>query len=186
MNEKQTIHTRHRFTEEEDNLIRKLVEVDKLPSWDEVAKFVAGRTGRQCRDRYNGYLFGNQYNVVTKNKRFTEAEDDLLIEKYKEFGPRWVKISEFIPGRTGCQLKNRWHKELRNRTNVEYTLTKQERRSKRKKYDMSDEKSASKSEYSVTSEDIFSISSIIEENSSIFNEDQNFSIFISELYNSVL
>jgi Myb-like DNA-binding protein FlbD len=125
---------RRRFTKEEDELIIKLVEEDKLSSWNEVAKHVPGRNGCQCRDRYNGYLYMHQYKALTKSKRFSEEEDRLLIEKYRQFGPRWVKISKFIPGRTGCQLKNRWHKKLKKKTNVSCCYSKQERRSKRAKY----------------------------------------------------
>lgn len=40
---------------------------------------------------------------------FTEEEDDLLIEKYNSFGPRWVKISKFFRNRTDSALKNRWN-----------------------------------------------------------------------------
>ena len=88
-------------------------------------------------------MYKDQHNTVTKSKRFTEEEDRLLIEKYKELGPRWVKISEFIPGRTGCQIKNRWHKELKNITHVSHNYTKQERRSKRAKYGEYESKSCS-------------------------------------------
>ena len=125
---------KRRFTQEEDELIKKLVEEKKCSSWEEVAKHVPGRTGCQCRDRYNSYLFKETQNT----KRWTEEEDQLLIQKYKEYGPHWVKISQFFNGRTGNQIKNRWHKSLVQYHGIEHNLVKQERRSKKVKFQIQD------------------------------------------------
>ncbi len=37
------------WTEEEDNLVRKLVEKHGPQRWSMIAKFVPGRLGKQCR-----------------------------------------------------------------------------------------------------------------------------------------
>lgn len=124
---------KRRFTQEEDALIKKLVEEKKYSSWEEVARHVPGRTGCQCRDRYNSYLF----NEAKNTKRWTEEEDRLLVQKYKELGPHWVKISEFFNGRTGNQIKNRWHKSLVQYHGISHNSVKQERRSKKVKFQQS-------------------------------------------------
>ena len=97
---------RKRFTPEEDALIKKLVSHGGL-SWDDIARQLIGRTGRQCRDRYNNYL-----NKVVIQKEWTESEDEIIIQKYKEIGSRWTQIASFLPGRNGNNVKNRWYKYI--------------------------------------------------------------------------
>lgn len=118
-----------RFTPEEDALIKDLVENKKISPWSAVAQFLPGRTGPQCRDRYNSYLFEN-----TSSKRWTPEEDKIIVEKYREFGPRWVMISQFLPGRNGNSIKNRWHKSLVKYHGISHKEVKQERRNKNLKY----------------------------------------------------
>ncbi|EAY05685.1 Myb-like DNA-binding domain containing protein [Trichomonas vaginalis G3] len=120
---------RMRFTPEEDAMIKDLVENKKISPWSEVAKYLPGRTGNQCRDRYNSYLYAN-----TSSKSWTIEEDKMIVEKYKEFGPRWVLISKFIPGRNGNSIKNRWHKALVKYHGIKHNNVKQERRNKNLKY----------------------------------------------------
>jgi hypothetical protein len=43
---------------------------------------------------------------------WTEAEEQVILAKYQEFGPKWVRISSFRSGRTGNDVKNRWHKHI--------------------------------------------------------------------------
>lgn len=124
-----------RFTKEEDDLIRDLVEFQKVSPWTEVAKHLPGRTAAQCRDRYNGYLC----QPILK-KPWTPEEDELIIAKYKEFGPRWVMISQFLPGRSGTNIKNRWHKALVKYHGIEHNEIKQERRSKNIKWEKQEPK----------------------------------------------
>jgi hypothetical protein len=33
-------------------------------------------------------------------------------EKYAVIGPKWVEISKYLVGRSGNDVKNRWHKHL--------------------------------------------------------------------------
>jgi hypothetical protein len=46
---------------------------------------------------------------------WTTAEDELIFNKFQEVGPKWVQISAFLPGRTGNDVKNRWHKHISRR-----------------------------------------------------------------------
>ncbi|OHS97230.1 hypothetical protein TRFO_36583 [Tritrichomonas foetus] len=98
---------RKRFTLEEDALLKKLVLQEKISTWEEIATFMPGRNGRQCRDRFNNYL----YTSISKNP-WTDQEDDIIIKKYYEIGPHWTEISKFLVGRSGNNVKNRFHKHL--------------------------------------------------------------------------
>ncbi|EAX96642.1 Myb-like DNA-binding domain containing protein [Trichomonas vaginalis G3] len=124
-----------RFTAEEDNLLKELVKDKKNKTWKEIANFLPGRTACQCRDRYNQYLFKE---VV--NKPWSSEEDEIIIEKYKIFGPHWVKISQFLPGRSGNNIKNRWNSALTKYHGISHQESKQERRSKRVKWGEEDGK----------------------------------------------
>lgn len=99
--------SRKRFTKEEDDYLRVLATDPNLKTWRDIANYLPGRTAAQCRDRYNQYLAPT---IVRKN--WTEEEDQIIIEKYKEYGPNWKKISEFLPGRSGNNIKNRWNGPL--------------------------------------------------------------------------
>lgn len=98
--------SRVRFTPDEDMMIRNLV-LNTTKNWEEIARHLPGRTPRQCRDRYNTYL-----NKVLVQKDWTEEEDRIIIEKYKEIGPRWVQISNFLKNRGGNNVKNRFYKYI--------------------------------------------------------------------------
>lgn len=95
---------RRKFTPEEDEKLRMLVAENGAQKWDMIAESMPGRTGRQCRDRYQNYL-----SPGISRDEWTEEEEKLLVEKYAEFGSHWSKISRFFQGRTGTALKNRWN-----------------------------------------------------------------------------
>lgn len=118
-----------RFKPEEDALIKDLVENKHISPWSAVAKHLPGRTGPQCRDRYNSYLYED-----TISKKWSTREDEIIISKYREFGPRWVLISQFLPGRNGNSVKNRWHKSLVKYHGIKHKEVKIERRSKNLKH----------------------------------------------------
>ena len=55
-------------------------------------------------ERYVNYLDPN-----INRSPFTPEEDALLLARYNEFGPKWLKISTFFSKRTGMTLKNRYN-----------------------------------------------------------------------------
>jgi hypothetical protein len=75
--------------------------------WAKISYSMNGRTPRQCRQRYRNYLSQSR-----QRSAWTVKEEELVVAKYREFGPKWVRISTFLPGRTGNDVKNRWHKSL--------------------------------------------------------------------------
>lgn len=96
-----------RFTKEEDDILRSIARDKRNKTWKEIADMLPGRTATQCRDRYNQYL---SKDVV--NRPWTPEEDQIIIEKYKIYGPRWVQISTYLNGRSGNNVKNRWNSAL--------------------------------------------------------------------------
>ena len=92
---------RVRFTKEEDELLKQLVNNQSQPNWNEISRYMKSRTARQCRERYNNYL---RPNLV--NGPWTQEEDELLIELYEKYGPKWSFISQSFNSRSPVNLKN--------------------------------------------------------------------------------
>jgi hypothetical protein len=98
---------KRKFTPDEDLTLRTLVERCGTKSWEDIAKEMPGRTARQCRDRYNNYLLGSL--VMSP---WTPEEDAIIVERYRQIGPKWVAIARQLHGRSGNHVKNRWHRHL--------------------------------------------------------------------------
>lgn len=93
-----------KFTKEEDEKLKELVNKMGAKRWNSIAKHIPGRNGRQCRDRYQNYLIPGFF-----NGHWSLEEDELLLQKYKEFGSQWSKMTKFFRNRNANSLKNRWN-----------------------------------------------------------------------------
>jgi Myb-like DNA-binding protein FlbD len=98
------------FTVYEDAMIRLLTSKLKTINWKNIAKYIPGKTTRQCRERYQTYLAPG-INVSP----WTKEEDELLAQKYKELGSKWSEISAFFNGRSANALKNRYNVHIVHR-----------------------------------------------------------------------
>ena len=98
---------KQKFTKKEDIQLIRLVKKHGVSNWEEVSSHMHRRSARQCRDRYNNYLSDD-----FKKGDWTENEDQLIISLYQKIGPHWLTISKSLPGRSGNDIKNRWHKKL--------------------------------------------------------------------------
>jgi hypothetical protein len=94
-----------KFTSEEDQILRTLVQAARTPDWQRIATSLTNRTPRQCKERWAKYLDPN----ISSND-WTEDEDEILRHKFDEFGSRWIKIATFLPSRTDYMVKNRFAK----------------------------------------------------------------------------
>jgi hypothetical protein len=95
--------SRHKFTPEEDEILRNLVVQFGKSDWTAIAQHFQNRTPRQCRDRWKHYISPE---VVTGN--WTEADEQLLLDKVAEIGPKWSTITQLFPGRTDIGVKNHY------------------------------------------------------------------------------
>ncbi|KAJ6234465.1 myb protein [Anaeramoeba flamelloides] len=96
------------WCEIEDEYLLNAIKNLGLDDWNYVGLLVPGRTSKQCRERWK-----NQLNPSISQKKFSKKERELLIEKQLEFGNRWTFLSQFFEGRTGNQLKNYWHSNIK-------------------------------------------------------------------------
>lgn len=91
-----------KFTPEEDLKLMNIISLGFARNWNQVALFMGTRNPRQCRERWNNYL-----NPNIRNDPWSPMEDALLIQKYKEYGSKWRKISKFFHNRSDNALRNR-------------------------------------------------------------------------------
>lgn len=98
------------FTERENIIIKECVRVFG-EDWDAISLRLPGRTPKQIHDRYINYLRNG-----LKRDPWTKQEDEILIKMYKAIGPKWTKMMVHLPGRSGNDIKNRWHKHLFKKT----------------------------------------------------------------------
>lgn len=96
-------HPKSKFSEQEDASLKELVNIYGENNWEEVSAHLPGRNVRQVKERWMNYL-----SPALNNNPFTEDEDNLLLAKYDELGPKWVKMTCYFTGRTDIALKNRW------------------------------------------------------------------------------
>jgi hypothetical protein len=94
-----------KFSPQEDAHLFMLVARYGSAAWAQIACEMPGRNSRQCRERWKHYL-----SVGFAEAPWTKAEDDLLIQKQQELGPRWTKISHLFQNRSDIQVKSRWLK----------------------------------------------------------------------------
>ena len=66
------------------------------------------RTPRQCRERYLNYLLEK-----TKKGNWTKEEDELIMNLYEKFGPKWAKMTSYFEERSNIDIKNRYSALLR-------------------------------------------------------------------------
>lgn len=96
-------HPKNKFGAEEDLQLKELVRKYGENNWTQIAQNMPNRNARQCKERWCNYLSPN----ICKSP-WTQDEDNLLLEKYKEIGARWVQIAKFFPQRTDISIKNRY------------------------------------------------------------------------------
>ena len=101
--EKKSAIIKSKFSQEEDDLLKTLVEKSSDLDWFSISCHFDNRNARQCRERWYNYLDPS----LTKGQ-WSEEEDRILLEKYQEVGTHWNAISRFLHGRSGNSVRNRF------------------------------------------------------------------------------
>ena len=97
-------HPKAKFTKEEDAMLSSIVsQMNGKIYWQEVSNQMPGRNQRQCKERWENYLSPN-----VNRTPFTPNEDILLLEKFNEYGTKWVLISKFFNNRSDTSIKSRY------------------------------------------------------------------------------
>jgi len=94
--------------EEDQDILRLVHKYGK--AWSKISKMLNTRNGKQIRDRFINVLDPE----IMKGK-FTEEEDQKLVDLFKKFGPKWATISKFYPNRTADMIKNRFHSSIKKK-----------------------------------------------------------------------
>jgi hypothetical protein len=95
------------WTRQEDEIIQSFVQLHGCKTWTKLAKMLPGRIGKQCRERWMNHL-----NPDLCRDQWTEEEDARLLDLHREFGNKWSRIAEHMPGRADNMVKNRWYSIL--------------------------------------------------------------------------
>lgn len=99
---------RRQFTYEEDKVLREAV-AKYGENWELISREVQGRSVRQCRDRWNKYL-----SPQVNDRIWVDEEDDRLLELIEQIGTKWARISQYFPGRSDINIKNRYKHLMAN------------------------------------------------------------------------
>ncbi|CAM6045658.1 unnamed protein product [Sphagnum compactum] len=96
------------WTPEEDEVLRRAVQLLKGKNWKKIAEFFTDRTDVQCLHRWQKVL-----NPDLVKGAWTKFEDDRIIELVAKHGAtKWSMIAQGLPGRIGKQCRERWHNHL--------------------------------------------------------------------------
>ncbi|CAD8174945.1 unnamed protein product [Paramecium pentaurelia] len=77
-------------------------------NWKQIIKHLKGRNISQCSQKYRKL----QDQEKRTKKKWSIAEDQILIDAFKEFGRQWIKISQRLPGRTSKQVRDRYVNQI--------------------------------------------------------------------------
>mmetsp|Transcript_9537 Transcript_9537/g.12457 ORF Transcript_9537/g.12457 Transcript_9537/m.12457 type:complete len:680 (-) Transcript_9537:1738-3777(-) len=96
------------WTQEEDEKLIQYVSSTPKKNWGEIAALIAGRSAKQCRERWC-------YNLdpSINKEAWKPDEDRILVEAQSQLGNRWAHIASLLPGRTENAVKTRFKSIMR-------------------------------------------------------------------------
>mmetsp|Transcript_18210 Transcript_18210/g.15871 ORF Transcript_18210/g.15871 Transcript_18210/m.15871 type:complete len:485 (-) Transcript_18210:963-2417(-) len=96
------------WTPEEDEKLVQWVETYGPNNWAQASKVIQGRSGKQCRERWN-----NSLKPDVKKGEWTRDEDEIIYDCYLKFGTCWSKMAKGLHGRSENSIKNRFYSTIR-------------------------------------------------------------------------
>jgi hypothetical protein len=109
-NQDKSVPMKIKFSPEEDAKLLDLVQRYGAKDWMKIANLMETRNARQCRERFKNYL-----NPDLRKDPWTREEDEILDQRYMEYGAKWNKISKFFVNRSDNAIRNRWMMMARHR-----------------------------------------------------------------------
>ncbi|KAG6531620.1 hypothetical protein ZIOFF_005436 [Zingiber officinale] len=94
---------------------REALAADRIQSLDFTREVLfktkcLNRSGKSCRLRWVNYLHPG-----LKHGRLTPHEQHLVIQLHANWGNRWSRIAQCLPGRTDNEIKNYWRTHMRKK-----------------------------------------------------------------------
>lgn len=87
-------------------------------NWKMIEGCMQGRTSKQIRER-----FLNNLDPEINKEKFTEQEDNIILQQYKIYGPKWSEIAKCLDRRPVLaeifqenQVKNRFYSYIKRVT----------------------------------------------------------------------
>jgi hypothetical protein len=93
-----------KFTAEEDELLREIVERCGPTDWRGISNRLGTRNPRQCRERWLNYLDPH----VSSPNEWLPEEDARLESAFEMVGTHWNALASYFPGRSTNNVKNRF------------------------------------------------------------------------------
>ncbi|GLU13109.1 hypothetical protein SLE2022_297550 [Rubroshorea leprosula] len=99
------------WTPEEDQKLVSYIQKHGHGSWRALPKLAGlNRCGKSCRLRWTNYLRPD-----IKRGKFSQDEEQTILDLHSVLGNKWSAIASHLPGRTDNEIKNFWNTHLKKK-----------------------------------------------------------------------
>uniref|UniRef100_A0ACD6AP71 Uncharacterized protein n=1 Tax=Avena sativa TaxID=4498 RepID=A0ACD6AP71_AVESA len=99
------------WTTEEDEKLMSYIQKHGHGSWRALPQLAGlNRCGKSCRLRWTNYLKPD-----IKRGKFSQEEEQTILQLHSILGNKWSAIAKHLPGRTDNEIKNFWNTNLRKK-----------------------------------------------------------------------